>query len=83
MTPSEKMSARASAFFASTRCSGAMYDSVPMDTWVLVRAKRELAASPRNEASPKSVTLAMLPACLSKRMFSGFRSRWITPRVCA
>ncbi len=53
-----------------------------MATWELVRAKRELVSS-RKEASPKSVTLGMPPACSSNRMFSGLRSRWMTPRWCA
>ena len=58
--------------------------AVPIATCVCVRFRRpSLSARSSRPARPKSVTFAMPPAWSSKRMFSGFRSRWMTPRLCA
>ena len=73
--PSEYRSERGSA--GSPRiCSGARYCTVPVTA-----PARVFFASANARASPRSVTFTTPSVVI--RMFSGFRSRWTMPRVCA
>ncbi len=79
VTPSEKMSERASASAVlPAACSGDMYRGVPMTWPVIVRLSSSLSTS---LARPKSVTL--IRPLLSIRMLPGLMSRWTTPLSCA
>ena len=71
-------SLRPSSAASASACSGLMYAGVPTASpvWVSRPSARVLIAF----AMPKSATTAWP---LSRRMFSGLMSRWITPRAWA
>ena len=77
ITPRAYTSVRAS-MGPSSHCSGAMYSGVPMMTPDSVRPA---ARAPRSFAIPKSTsfTKSRCPWRCTRKTFSGFRSRWITP----
>ena len=73
------MSARTSTELESTACSGAMYPGVPNTEAAMVWNESirffETFATPRSRSRtvPSGATI----------MFSGFRSRWTSPSLCA
>ncbi len=76
--PNAYRSLRASRSRRPSHCSGDMYSGVPTSAPVAVRTVAWCASL----AIPKSTTIARLRS-REMMMFSGLRSRWITPASCA
>ncbi len=78
-TPRAYRSVRASISLSPAACSGLMYVGVPIATPVPVRVPEPVS---RALAIPKSVTMTRRRVP-SRRMLSGFTSRWMMPMVWA
>src|SRR4029079_14318995 len=85
ITPSAQRS-QAGLTSSPATCSGAMYSRVPRSSPALVLAGARSNDAVRSNvlARPKSSTFGTTPpAWRSRKMFSGLRSRWTSPRPCA
>ncbi len=82
ITPSDQTSVRASITLSARICSGDMYAGVPIDMPVAVI---RCSSAVMTREIPKSSSFGTIAPVgpRARKMFSGFRSRWITFRSCA